>query len=328
VPPIDNRVLQETGTLKERKGVARGGRTNDYLLAGNEEGTVPKYDIMIIGHITSDILDYKGEVSGFIGGGAYFSAFAAKRSNVNFCVVTKLAKKDFGILEGLKKEGIEVTAIPSLRTTSIENVFETDDVDRRKVRLLSQADPFNPEDIPNVETRIYYLAGVFAGEIPDSLIVHLSKKGEIALDLQAKLRWSESGEFAFKDWAEKGKYIPMVTYLKADSLESEVTTGTPDRVKAAKILHGLGAKEVMITHSSEVVLYNGERLFGAPFSPSNLPGRTGRGDTCFSSYVSWRLTHGIEESLRFAAALTSMKMEKPGPFLGRLEDVFARMKTL
>ena len=289
---------------------------------------MPPYDIVIIGHVTSDILVYKGEASGFIGGGAYFSAFAARRSDVRFCVITKLAPKDFGILDGLKKDGIEVTAIPSLRTTSIENVFETDDVDRRKVRLLAQADPFHPEDIPKAETKVYSLTGLFAGEIPDSLIVHLAKKGAIALDLQGKLRCSEAGTFAFKDWPDKEKYLPLVTYLKADSLESEVVTGTSDREEAAGILHRLGAKEVMITHSSEVILYNGVNMFRAPFNPDNLSGRTGRGDTCFISYVSWRRTHGIEESLRYAAALTSIKMEKPGPFLGTQEEVLARMKTL
>ncbi len=227
-----------------------------------------KYDIVIIGHVASDILVYKGETSGYIGGGAYFSAFVAKRAGAKFCVVTKLARKDFGILEGLKKEGIEVTALPSPRTTSIENVFETDDVDHRKVQLLSQADPFNPADIPDVDTRIFYLAGLFVGEIPDSLIVHLSQKGEVGLDLQAKLRSSEAGVFSFKDWPDKEKVIPRVTYLKADSLESEVVTGTPDREKAAGILHGLGAKEVMITHSSEVILYDGKSMFRAPFNPT------------------------------------------------------------
>jgi sugar/nucleoside kinase (ribokinase family) len=289
--------------------------------------SVPHYDIMIIGHVTSDILIYKGETSGFIGGGAYFSAFAARRSDVRFCVITKLAPKDFGILDGLKKDGIKVTVIPSPRTTSIENVFETDDVDRRKVRLLSQADPFHPEDIP-AEAKIYSLAGLFVGEFPDSLIVHLARRGEIALDLQAKLRYSKAGTFAFKDWPDKEKFLPLVTYLKADSLEAEVATGTSDREEAAKIFHRLGAKEVMVTHSSEVIIFNGEKMFRAPFNPDNLSGRTGRGDTCFISYVCWRQTHGIEESLRYAAALTSLKMEKPGPFLGTQEEVLARMKTL
>jgi len=30
-------------------------------------------------------------------------------------------------------------------------------------------------------------------------------------------------------------------------------------------------------------------------------GRTGRGDTAFAAYLSWRLAHDADESLRFAA---------------------------
>jgi hypothetical protein len=111
-------------------------------------------------------------------------------------VITKLAPKDFGILDGLKQDGIEVTAIPSSQTTSIENTFETDDVDHRKVRLLSQTDPFRPEDIPEIDAKVYSLYGLFVDELPDALIVHLARKGEIALDLQAKLRYSKACTFA------------------------------------------------------------------------------------------------------------------------------------
>jgi sugar/nucleoside kinase (ribokinase family) len=291
------------------------------------EERVVKYDIMIIGHITSDTLEYEGKVTGFTGGAAYFSSFAAKRSNVKICVVTKLANKDFGVLDELRKEGIDVIAMSSPKTTSIENIFETEDFDKRRARLLSQADPFREQDIPEAETKIYYLAGLFVGEIPNILIEYFSGKGEVGLDMQAMLRSNEGASFAFKDWAEKEQYLPMITYLKADSLESEVATGTADREKAARMLRQWGAKEVMITHASEVILYDGERTFRAPFNPSNLSGRTGRGDTCFVSYMAWRLSHGIEESLRYAAALTSIKMEKPGPFSGTVEEVLARMKT-
>jgi len=34
----------------------------------------------------------------------------------------------------------------------------------------------------------------------------------------------------------------------------------------------------------------------------------------------------VAESLKFAAALVSIKMETPGPFQGTLADVLARMK--
>ena len=286
------------------------------------------YDMLIIGHITQDSLVYQGKTTGFTGGAAYFAAFAARPSNAKIRVVTKLAKKDFGVLDDLRREGMEVNALLSPQTTSIENIFETDDLDRRKVRLISQADPFYPQDLLGGDAKVYYLGGLFEGEIPHALIEHVAKKGEVALDMQAMLRSSDGIWSGFKDWAEKKRYLPMATYLKVDSAESEVTTGTVDREKAAKMLHDWGAKEIMVTHSSEVIIYDGERIFRAPFTPRNLSGRTGRGDTCFGSYVSWRLHHGIEESVKYAAALTSIKMETFGPFRGTLKDVLERMKAL
>jgi sugar/nucleoside kinase (ribokinase family) len=150
----------------------------------------------------------------------------------------------------------------------------------------------------------------------------------VGLDLQCMLRTSQEGNFSWIDWPEKRDYLPHITYLKADSLESRVITGTEDRREAAVILHELGASEVLITHSSEVLLYDGKELFATPFNPSNLSGRTGRGDTCFAAYMTRRLNHGIEESLRYAAALTSIKMEKPGPFGGTIDEVLQRMESL
>jgi sugar/nucleoside kinase (ribokinase family) len=286
------------------------------------------YDMVTIGHITDDILNDRGTVSPFIGGAAYFSSFAAKRSGAELLVVTKLAPKDFGLLDGLRQEGIEVIALPGIHTTSIENIFETEDVDRRKVNLLSQAEPFRLEEIPDVQTEIFNLAGLFHGDIPPEMIQPLSRKARVGLDLQCMLRTSAGGIFSWIDWPEKQKYLPCITYLKADSLESRVITGTEDRREAAEILHDWGASEVLITHSSEVLAYDGKEVFATPFNPSNLSGRTGRGDTCFAAYMTRRLNHGIEESLRYAAALTSIKMEKPGPFGGTIDEVLQRMESL
>jgi sugar/nucleoside kinase (ribokinase family) len=284
--------------------------------------------MITIGHITDDILDDRGTVSRFIGGAAFFSSFAAKRSGARILVLTKLARKDFGLLYDLKEQGIELIALPSIHTTSIKNIFETEDVDQRKVTLLSQAEPFRLEEIPDVQTEIFNLAGLFYGDVPPEMIQPLSLKARVGLDLQCMLRTSQGGSFSWTDWTEKKEHLPYITYLKADSLESRVITGVEDRREAAEILHGWGAAEVLITHSKEVLVYNGKEMFSAPFNPSNLSGRTGRGDTCFAAYMTRRLNHGIEESLCYAAALTTIKMEKPGPFVGTIAEVLQRMKQL
>jgi sugar/nucleoside kinase (ribokinase family) len=63
----------------------------------------------------------------------------------------------------------------------------------------------------------------------------------------------------------------------------------------------------------------------ARFTNRSNHGRNGRGDTFSGAYLARRLNHSVEESLRFAAALTSIKVESLGPFRGSLEEVIKRM---
>jgi sugar/nucleoside kinase (ribokinase family) len=77
----------------------------------------------------------------------------------------------------------------------------------------------------------------------------------------------------------------------------------------------------MITHNTEVLVYDGKEIYACPLKPRNLSGRTGRGDTCFSGYITERLTSDIPTALLRAAALVSLKMETPGPFMGTRADV-------
>ncbi len=286
-----------------------------------------RYDMLAVGHVTHDLLRVRGIDTWFTGGAVYFASFVARRLGVRLLVVTRLAPRDFPLLDGMRREGVEIVVLPGRATTSIENVFETDDPDRRTVRLLAQGDPFRLEDIPEVEAGIYSLGGLFRGEIPDALIGALAARGRVALDLQGVLRTSEDGRFVWKDWADKRRWLPHVQYLKADALEAEVITGMTDRRESARLLHAWGACEVMISHACEVILYDGREICRAPFGPTELQARTGRGDTCFMAYLGRRQAGcGIEESLCFAAALTSLKMESPGPFTGSVAQVLERME--
>ena len=92
------------------------------------------------------------------------------------------------------------------------------------------------------------------------------------------------------------------------------------------MLYEWGAREIMITHNTEVLLYDGKDYYAEPLRPRNLSGRSGRGDTCFASYITERLTQDIPAALRTAAALVSLKMESPGPFLGTRADVAAYIR--
>ena len=126
----------------------------------------------------------------------------------------------------------------------------------------------------------------------------------------------------FHDWADKLEYLPMLDFLKTDAAEAEILTGLTDREEAARVLHGWGVKEVVISHNSEILAYDGVTMKTCPIRSRNLSGRTGRGDTVFGSYLAMRmLGNSLEESLLYATACCSLKMEPPGAFRGTRADV-------
>ena len=78
-------------------------------------------------------------------------------------------------------------------------------------------------------------------------------------------------------------------------------------------MHSWGAKEIMITHNTEVLAYDGVNFYDCPIRARNLSGRTGRGDTAFAAYYCERLGADIPKALLMSAATVSKKMEAPGP---------------
>ena len=281
------------------------------------------YDTFIMGHISIDENIYQGETVKEIGGAVFYSSCASYAIGHKTGTLTKLSFQDKDCLEAFTIPEEDIFVLGSKNTTSIRNIYHSADRERRTCTALSVADPFTIDDIPdNIDSQIYHFAGLISGEFDSEMIKFIHNKGKVALDVQGFLRnVRKNKEMVFKDWEEKKEYLPYIDYLKTDAAEAEIMTGTKDRKKAAEMLFGWGAKEIMITHNKEVLIYNGEKYYTCPLKPRNLSGRTGRGDTCFSAYITERLDKGIKEALLFATALVSLKMEKPGPFKGTRDDV-------
>ena len=128
----------------------------------------------------------------------------------------------------------------------------------------------------------------------------------------------------FHDWSEKMRFLPYIDFLKTDAAEAEILTGLTDRRAAARQLHDWGAKEVVISHNSEMLAYDGKEYRTFPVKARNLSGRTGRGDTTFGAYLAMRMLGAdMGEALLYATACVSLKMETPGVFKGSRADVEA-----
>jgi sugar/nucleoside kinase (ribokinase family) len=281
------------------------------------------YDFFVIGHISLDENIYLQKKEKSVGGAILYSSSVYSSLGKKVAVLTKLSPSDNHSIHQLNVSEKDIYLIPSKKTTSIRNEYLDESREKRISTALATADPFLISDIPEKLTaRVIHFASLIYGEYQSDLIKLLAKKAKIAVDIQGFLRnVGEEGKLVYKNWKDKELYLPHIDYLKTDAAEAEFLTGENDLSGAAEILHQWGAKEIMITHHSKVLVYNGSNFFHYPLKPRNLSGRTGRGDTCFSSYLSKRLNNNIDQSLLFAVALTSLKLANPGPFKGNKYDV-------
>jgi len=282
-----------------------------------------KFDTMIVGQVCLDTnTDYDGRTEHRFGGAVLYSGHAANSIGHKVAVVPKGNRNVTDAEEALGGYGITIFAVPSKESTLMENVYFTPDRERRRSRCLAVIDPYKPEDIPDVETDVYHLAGLCYGDIGPDIIMECARRGDVAMDIQCMLRHVEPDQtLKLHDWPEKKEYLKYIRYLKTDAAEAEVLTGLTDREEAAKLMYSWGAKEIVITHNTEVIAYDGNRIYRAPLKPRNLTGRT-----TFAGYITERKMASIQDALTFSAALVSLKMETPGPFMGTRDDVLKYIK--
>ncbi len=274
------------------------------------------FDVLMVGHFARDelIVDGQGEVSS--GGGVYYGSMALRQLGLKVAIATRLKKKDFPHLEVLREAGVEVYATPAEQTSGIANYYESSNMERRVCKLIGFAGKMRLEEIPDLPAKVIMICGIIAGEVDLPTIRALAQRAPLALDVQCFVRVPEGDDLVFKPWPEMDEGLRHVTYLKVDRAEAEHLTGETDLQAAAVKLASYGPKEIVLTQSSGPTVYAGGTFYQAPFVSRSLAGRTGRGDTCFSSYIGKRLTASPEEATRWAAAVTSLKQEKPGPWMG------------
>ncbi len=286
-------------------------------------------DITFMGHMCYDeIHPFGGEPATAPGSAVLCGAMAAARVGAKVCVVTRMSTEDDHILNPMRELGVECVLVPVENTTRMRVVHPCEDVDVREMDQTHNAGYMQVEDMPAIESRFVHLAGITDQEFTLDLIRGLRDRGySVSTDMQSFVRQVDPGtrKISFADVADKAEITRLLDRIKLDVVEAKLLTGTDDLEKAAKRFEEWGCSEVLITRSDGVLArVEGETLF-EPFTNKSVVGRTGRGDTTFAGYMAWRLQHGPAESLKFASALVSIKMESPGPFAGSLEDVLRRM---
>ncbi|MFC2115623.1 PfkB family carbohydrate kinase [Bacteroidota bacterium] len=286
------------------------------------------YDILIIGNYTKDTIVTPSGTRYVDGGGFNYGAHVAAMMGLKVAAMTRLAEEDKHVVENLKNIGVDVFPFYSPKSTLLQLFYPTSNVDERNLTVKSVADPFLPEHMNGVDAKIFLLNASTRGEISLKVIKELKKKNAmIVADLQGYIRViAPEGTLHYIEWPEKKEVLSRVDILKSDAVEGEFLTGEKDIRVQAKMLSELGPSEIVLTHRNGILVFAGGKYYEAPFSYGKLVGRSGRGDTCISSYVCKRISSSPEESIIWSAAVTSLKMEAEGPIKREMSEVEAHIR--
>lgn len=264
------------------------------------------------------------------GGTSYYFSHGISHLNdwKNNILVTSLAPSEYSSVDELTGKGLNVEIIPSKKTVYFENSYGINQNNRTQ-RVLAKADPFTVEKIQHIEAKIFHLGSLLSDDFSLDVIKYLSKKGILSVDAQGYLR-EVRGENVYPiDWCEKKEALKYVHILKVNEHEAKVLTGLDDYQAAARQLAEWGVKEVLLTLGSEgSIIYAENSFYYIPaYPPKEVVDATGCGDTYMLGYLYMR-NKGVsyEEAGCFAAALSTVKLEKSGPFSGTEEDAWKIIK--
>jgi sugar/nucleoside kinase (ribokinase family) len=287
-----------------------------------------KYDVAFIGNYTKDTIISPSGVQYVDGGAVNYAANAAARLGYKVVVITHLSREDDRVVQRLQRTGIDCLPTYTSQSTLMKLEYPTDDPDTRTLSVAATAGSIEVNEIIDLDARSAVIGTSLRGEVGLDVIRELhSKEMLVALDVQGFVRVLRGQHLAYEPWEEMQSTLAYVNILKSDAVEAEFLTGEKDIYRAAEFYARMGPQEIVLTHKDGVLFYDRGDFHPVEFHSLQLDGRSGRGDTCLGTYAAARLSKSPAEAGIWAAAVTSLKMEFPGPFnrsVAEVEDLINR----
>lgn len=287
------------------------------------------YDVLYIGNYTRDTIISPAGTRYVDGGAVNYAAHAAARLGYHVAVVTRLSREDQHVVEKLTQSGIDCYVTYTPHSTLLTLEYPTTDPDIRTLSVTATAGSITPGEVEKLNARAAVIGSSLRGEVGLDVIRVLKDKNiSTAADMQGFVRVLRGMELKYEPWEEMQATLSLLDVVKSDAVEAEFLTGETDIYKAAKFYADMGPREIVLTRRDGLLIYADGEFHEMNFYPASLIGRSGRGDTCIGTYVAQRLSMAPREAGIWAAAVTSLKMENPGPFDRSIRDVedFIRAK--
>lgn len=285
------------------------------------------YDLVCIGNYTKDTIISPSGVKYVDGGAMNYSAYAASKLGLKVAVVTRLAEEDRRVVDKFLTSGIDCYVTYTPASTCMKLEYPTNNPDIRNLSVASTAGSISSKDIEGIQSKAAIIGSSLRGEVGLDIIRTFNDKGVLlGADVQGFVRVLRDQNLVYEVWDEMQETLSYLDVLKSDAVEAEFLTGEADIYKAARKYSQMGPKEIVLTHKDGLLVLSDGEFHQLGFYPQKLNGRSGRGDTCIGTYMAMRISLNPYEAGIWAAAVTSLKMEKLGPFDRSKEDVLTLIR--
>ena len=274
------------------------------------------YDVIYAGNYTKDTIITPDGIRVVDGGGMNYAANVGARLGIKAAVITRLAKEDQHVVDAIQSAGIDCYPFYSETSTVMTLEYKTRNVDERNLYIKSTAGTILPDYLDDFQAKAIAVSPSLRGEVEPDFFSLLRQRPDtlLAVDVQGFVRVLRDETLVYEPWPEMPEVLVNLDILKSDAVEAEFLTGEKDIEKAAAVYAGMGVKEIVLTHSDGVLIYADGECHHFQFHASSMAGRSGRGDTCMGSYVAKRISLPPREAGKWAAAATSLKVERVGVF--------------
>lgn len=284
-----------------------------------------QYDIIFAGNYTKDTIITPDGTRYVDGGGMNYAAHAGARLGIQAAVVTRLSPADEYVVNNIRADDIDCYPVYSPHSTLMTLEYKTHDVDRRNLYVKATGGTILPQHLDGLTAKAIVVSPSIRGEVEPEFFETMRQRDGVLLatDVQGFVRVLRDETLVYEPWEDMERVLSNLDILKSDAVEAEFLTGETDLEKAAKFYAALGAKEIVLTHSAGVLIHADGQFHHFKFHSQSMAGRSGRGDTCLGTYVTKRLSLPPQDAGRWAAAVTSLKVEVPGPFNRSISEVEA-----
>ena len=291
-------------------------------------------EIVVIGHLSRDLIITPESRTETIGGGPAYAMIAPKIGALGVGVLSCIgADFEEEYIDTLRTAGLNVSGIQKRGEKSTRFINEYDEEGNRTQRVESIGSPLKPSDIlPQfMGASIYHFSPLTSNEMSHSLIESVRVGGPlISIDSQGFLRGIEDQKIVEREWPDRDEILALADVVKFDEAELKIAYDSQSELSAVTELLSLGPRMVLVTRErrgSTVYTRNTQKDIPLVLANSQTD-PTGCGDVYVISFLlEYMRTGDVKRAGLFGATCSSFNVETTGPYnMPSREQVERRMK--